>query len=809
MARPVDPRLWRYARSARTYLALSVALSLAITMSIVVAALALARVLAGVITDATRRDIGSWRVELVVFTVAVLFRAAATWWQARLAHRAGARVVAELETAVLTAGAQLPPRELESRRTELAVVVGSGLSGLRAYLAGYLPALLLSLLVPPILLAVIAAHDWISGAIILVTLPLIPIFMILIGLLTKGRAEQTLAATTRLSDQLLDLFAGMPTLRALGRESGSDGAAAAPTAPHRYGDPAPRRGRAIESTIGPDAETSAMSDRTTMRHRVRRLGDDLHRRTMSALRIAFLSSMVLEALATLSVALVAVSIGLRLVYGEMGLYAGLLALILAPDVYLPLRAVGERFHAAQDGMAAAEKAFAILEPGSGADESADGDTAAVRASAGTAGRGSTGPAGQGASGTAGRGSSGTTALRSAGPAGRGSAGSTHTARVLDGSRALGTADAAPAPAAASDFADVISGADPASTREPDGHIVIRGLSVAARDGLAPHALSGTLRRGAVTVLTGPNGSGKSTALQAILGLVAPAAGTVLVDGVPVPALDPDHWWSQVAWLPQRPVLVPGTLRDNIELLGPPADAADLEDASRATGFDTVLAELPDGWNTRLGPGGTGLSLGQRQRLALTRTLAADRAVLLLDEPTAHLDPASEARVLRALRARAAGGATVVLVAHRPALLAIADEVLTVTSSGGDTETVAAHVATPHAAVASAPEGPVRTRSIAVGEPAGRTGGEAVSPGSDPVGGDETSSTNRNAGPNTGGMSAAAVRETTCVGDESGRSTPDPAHHTGESADGAGRHVRAGAEMTSSTAGHGDRKVDAR
>ncbi|MEC3955296.1 thiol reductant ABC exporter subunit CydD [Nocardia sp. CDC153] len=560
MARPVDPRLWRHARSARRYLGLSVGLSLVTTGCIVIGALALARVLAGVITEPDHRRIDSWTVELVVFALAVGCRVAATWWQSRLAHRAGAQVVAELETAALDAGAHLPPRELESRRTELAVVVGSGLSGLRAYLAGYLPALILTALVPPVVLAVIAVHDWVSGAIIFVTLPLIPIFMILIGLLTQGKSADTLAATTRLSDQLLDLFAGMPTLRALGRE-----------------------------TAGAAGDSSR-----SMAGRVRELGDVLHRRTMSALRLAFLSSMVLEMLATLCVALVAVSIGMRLVFGHMGLYAGLLALILAPEVYLPLRAVGERFHAAQDGMAAAERAFAIIEPGPDAPDR---------------------------SGVA----------------------------------------AAPLPV----------------RRNMHGHIDIRNLSVRARDGYAPDRLSADIRPGRVTVLTGPNGCGKSTALQAILGLLTPDSGTVLVDDTPVPDLDPDDWWSYLAWLPQRPVLLPGTLRENLELLGPLAGPGEIETACAATGFDAVLADLPDGWGTRVGAGGLGLSLGQRQRLALTRTLAAPRSILLLDEPTAHLDDASEAKVLAALVARAREGATVVVVAHRPSVLAIADHIVEV------------------------------------------------------------------------------------------------------------------------------------
>ncbi|WP_330228248.1 ATP-binding cassette domain-containing protein [Nocardia sp. NBC_00508] len=627
MARPpIDPRLWRYARSARSYLALSVALSLLITGAIVLAAVLIGRVLAGVVTDPGQRTVGAWTTELTALALAIAVRVLATWVQSRLAHRAGASVVAELETAVLAAGARLSPRELDSRRTELAVVVGAGLSGLRGYLVGYVPALLLAALVPPIVLAVIAAHDLTSGVIVVITLPLIPIFMILIGLLTQGRAEATLAATTRLSDQLLDLFAGMPTLRALGRETGEAEIVPPPSAHARQvgADPGP---------LGSDAGRGH-----TMQHRVRDLGDALRLRTMRALRIAFLSSMVLELLATLSVALIAVSIGLRLVFGEMSLYAGLVALVLAPEVYLPLRMVGERFHAAQDGMAAADKAFAILESAP-----ACGDTASIRQAAPD------------------QPEQGRNALPD------------------KGSRASSSA-VVPAPG-------VASVSVPRSSISGAGLVEVTDLSMGARDGFAPAGLSATFSPGSMTVLAGPNGSGKSTAIQAILGLIAPDRGAVTVDGIDLREMDVQRWWARVAWLPQRPVLVPGTLRENLELLGaqtvddaprgPARVVDDLEAACVATGFDAVLDELPDRWNTVVGPGGVGLSLGQRQRLALTRVLAADRPILLLDEPTAHLDATAEATVLAALRVRARAGATVIVIGHRPTVLAAADRVVQV------------------------------------------------------------------------------------------------------------------------------------
>ncbi|MGV9970472.1 ABC transporter ATP-binding protein/permease [Nocardia beijingensis] len=692
MARPpIDPRLWRYARSARSYLALSVALSLVVTGAIVVAAVLIGRVLAGVVTDPAARTLGAWTAELVGLAVAIACRVLATWSQSRLAHRAGASVLAELEGAVLGTGARLSPRELDTRRTELAVVVGTGLSGLRGYLVGYLPALLLAVLVPPIVLAVIAAHDPASAVIVVITLPLIPVFMVLIGLLTQGRAEATLAATTRLSDQLLDLFAGMPTLRALGRESGE-------AAPDQRGE----SGR-------------------TMQHRVHALGDALRERTMRALRMAFLSSMVLELLATLSVALIAVSIGLRLVFGEMSLYAGLVVLVLAPEVYLPLRMVGERFHAAQDGMAAADRAFAILEstaadrvgpgistdiestesrPGHampGATLAADAEPeAADHAAPSLVGPCAAAPDGsaradisngrrtalEGALATARLSravGSGAAATRSESVPGDG----VHGEAAVGGESArVGTHGRRTAPEAAVETARRRSPASP-------GTVELRDLSVQARDGFAPAGLSAILRPGAVTVLAGPNGSGKSTAVQAILGLITPDRGAVTVDGVDVRELDPERWWARVAWLPQRPVLVPGTLRDNLELLGartvdhasrgPVRVVDDLEAACLATGFDSVLDALPERWDTVVGPGGIGLSLGQRQRLALTRVLAAERPILLLDEPTAHLDAAAEATVLAALRARARAGATVIVIGHRPTVLAAADHVVEVRS----------------------------------------------------------------------------------------------------------------------------------
>ena len=310
---------------------------------------------------------------------------------------------------------------------------------------------------------------------------------------------------------------------------------------------------------------------------------------MATLRIAFLSALVLELLATLGVALIAVGIGLRLVFGEMTLTTGLTVLLLAPDVYWPLRRIGVEFHAAQDGRAAADEAFALI-----------GEPTTSRARTQTV-----------------------------------------TAR---GAR-----------------------------------IRLEHLTVDGRDGGAPRDLNAVIDPGTVTVLTGRNGAGKSTTLQVIAGITAPSSGRVTVGGVDVADLEPTRWWGQLSWLPQRPVLVPGTVDDNLALLG---ELEDIETACAIPGFDTVVAELPDGGRTALGRGGVGLSLGQRQRLGLARALGSAAAVLLLDEPTAHLDARTEERVLRAIVARARAGATVIVVGHREPVLAIGDQVVNVVADHG-------------------------------------------------------------------------------------------------------------------------------
>ncbi|WP_441251070.1 thiol reductant ABC exporter subunit CydD [Kitasatospora sp. McL0602] len=533
--RPVDPRLLRYAGATRAFLAASVLLGGAGAALVV----AQASLIAELVVRAFQQQAYDLTGPLLLLAATALGRALVAWLTELTAHRSVARVKSDLRRQLLERATALGPAYLSGRRTgELTTLATRGVDALDDYFARYLPQLALAVVVPAVLLARIAGADWEAAAIIAGTLPLIPLFMVLIGLATQARMDRQWRTLARLSHHFLDVVAGLPTLKVF------------------------NRAKAQARTIA-------------------RITDDYRRATLRTLRIAFVSSFALELLATLSVALVAVSIGFRLVDGSLSLETGLLVLVLAPEVYLPLRQVGALYHSSVEGLSAAEQIFEVLE----------------------------------------------TPLP---PAGRVAA--------------------------------------PDLTRAT---VEIDSLTV-THPGRAHPALDGatlTITPGTTTALTGPSGAGKSTLLSALLGFATPASGRVLIhaDGAThhLAELDPESWRRQIAWVPQHPHLFAGTVAENVRLARPEASDDEVR-AALAAAHATDFAEL----TTRLGEGGSGLSAGQRQRLALARALLTDRPLVLLDEPTANLDGASEATVVEAVRALA--GRTVLLVAHRPALLAAAD-----------------------------------------------------------------------------------------------------------------------------------------
>ncbi|GAA2875615.1 thiol reductant ABC exporter subunit CydD [Streptomyces mexicanus] len=538
--KPIDPRLLRHARATRLFLFATVALGALGAGLVIAQAMLIAEAVVGAFQH--RMTVGELRTPLLLLVAVACGRALVSWLTELAAHRTSAAVKSELRGRLLEHAAALGPGRLGGQRTgSLVTLATRGVDALDDYFSRYLPQLGLAVVVPVAVLARIVTEDWVSAAIIVGTLPLIPVFMMLIGWATQSRMDRQWRLLSRLSGHFLDVVAGLPTLKVFGR-----------------------------------AKAQAES--------IRHITGEYRRATLRTLRIAFLSSFALELLSTLSVALVAVTIGMRLVSGDMDLYTGLVILVLAPEAYLPLRQVGAQYHAAAEGLAAAEEIFAVLE--------------------------------------------------------------------------------SPLPA---------SGTRPV----PDcGAVAFENVGV-RYPGRTDDAVSGvsfTVEAGETVALVGPSGAGKSTLLHVLLGFVRPTEGRVRIGDADLTDLDLEQWRSRIAWVPQRPHLYAGTIAENVRLARPDADEAAVRAALADAGALAFVDALPEGMDTVLGEDGTGLSAGQRQRLALARAFLADRPVLLLDEPTAALDGATEAEIVQAVR-RLSVGRTVLLVVHRPALLGVADRVV--------------------------------------------------------------------------------------------------------------------------------------
>ncbi|HEY7622707.1 MAG TPA: thiol reductant ABC exporter subunit CydD [Solirubrobacteraceae bacterium] len=541
--RAFDQRLLRRTRAARPLLVADVALGVATVVPVLVQATLLARIVARAFDGAAVADL---RVELAALALAFCARGLLAWGMEVAGRRAAADVLSELRLALVRRRLAAQPTSADGAEAgEIATAAVQGIDALEAYFARYLPQAVLASVVPLAVIAWVASLDVESAIVMALTLPLVPVFMWLIGRASEQRARERWHALRRLSNHFLDVVRGLPTLRAF------------------------NRGQAQAQTI---AEVSE-------RHRAA---------TMGTLRLSFLSGSVLELAATLGVALVAVTIGVRLVDGGVGLQVAMTVLVLAPELYLPLRRLGAEFHASADGLAVAERILALL----------DAPATAV----------------------------------------------------------AGGAQRAPSPAVATVRLERVSFAYP------------------SRAGLVLDGLDLELRPGEVVALVGESGAGKSTAAALLLGLLAPTAGRITVGGADLARCDIEAWRRQVAWVPQRPALVRGSIADNIRLGRPSACEHDVSRAAVMAGADRFIGALAAGYETMVGDGGRPLSPGERRRVGLARAALRDAPLVILDEPTADLDPASVAVVAQAVE-RLAAGRTLLVIAHRDEVVERADRVI--------------------------------------------------------------------------------------------------------------------------------------
>ncbi|MFA7249511.1 MAG: thiol reductant ABC exporter subunit CydD [Dehalococcoidia bacterium] len=564
--RALDARLLRAARGAVVALGAAVALGAISALLAIAQATLLSSAIAAAVDGA---GASALRTALIALAAVFAGRAIAGWAQQAAAYRASVSVKSNLRRRLVERVATLGPRwSSRARSGEVVALATRGLDALDAYFARYLPQLALAVIVPIAVVVALATSDLLAALTVALTVPLVPAFMALVGIASERSTRGRWHALARLAHYFTDVVAGLPTLKVFGRSRAQ-----------------------IE--------------------RLREVTDEYRRESLATLRVAFLSAFVLELLAALSVALVAVGVGLRLLHGDLQLRTALFVLLLAPEAYLPLRQLGLHYHASEEGLDAAGDALRFIESGPG----------------------------------------------------------------------------------------------PAGPRLPvpglrDGELRVEGVTVVHpdRDLAAPQRASFGVRPGEIVALTGASGSGKTTLLQVILGLWPPDSGRVVIEGrggvVDLDQVDGESWRRRVAWVSQGPFLTPGSVAENIRLAAPDAADIAIAQALASVGLGDVDRSM------ELGERGSGLSSGQRRRVAVARALLRPGTeLLLLDEPTAGLDAASESAVLSAVVSAArTRGLAVILVAHRPASLAIADRVVPVFAGRGVTGTL-----TPHAETGCAPE----------------------------------------------------------------------------------------------------------
>lgn len=528
---------------ARGPLRAAIALGLLASLLLIAQAWLIAFVVDAVIFEA--RPLGE--MALGLFGLLGLFagRFALVWLSEQIAFEAGARAKTAARAEIAAHARALGPVRVARFSTgELASMSADGVETLGPYFADYLPGRALAALTPVALVAVIYPSWWVAGLAMTLTAPFIPLFMWLIGKGAQTRSDRQWRRLARMSAHFFDVTQGLATLKLF--------------------NAARREAQAVATA-----------------------SDAYRRDTMDVLRVAFLSSLALEFLAAVSIALVAVFIGFRLLAGEMDFRPAFFILLLAPDFYLPLRRLGTLRHARMDALGAVERmaAFFAAEPPE---------------------------------------------------------------------RPSGQARLSPDQGVALGFEAVRFSYDEA-----------RAALTEATFSISP---------GERVALVGASGAGKSTVFNLLMRFETPQAGRVTVNGEDIAALDLAAWRAQIAWVPQNPQLLRASVADNIRL-GAPETSLDAvrEAAAQARALDFVEA-LPEGFDTLLGEGGRALSGGQTQRIALARAFLRDAGLVLLDEPTASLDRASEAAIKAAVDAHAPGR-TVITIAHRLATARDADRVI--------------------------------------------------------------------------------------------------------------------------------------
>ena len=542
-----NPRLLHLTKNSRPWLILTILVGFLSGILTISQAGLISRIISRVFLEA--HTLGEVR-KLLLFTLGVLIlRAALVWFSSLSAKAIAVEVKTRVRRSLLEKIKDLGPAYLGGEKSgEISSTVVEGVEALDLYFSQYLPQLVLSALVPLTILVFVFPQDILSGFVLLVTAPLIPYFMYLIGSQAKKMTDRQFGTLSRLAAQFLDSLGGLTTLKLYN-------------------------------------QAKAQSQK------IRDTSDEYRKTTMKVLQVTFLSALALELLATLSTAVVAVEIGLRLLYFRVSLEGALFLLMIAPEFYIPLRLLGLRFHAGMEGQSAATRIFEIL---------------------------------------------GQEPLR------KDEEGSTETGDL----------------------------------NRPIDTITLEGVSFSypGEERFALKDLNITIHQGESIALVGESGAGKSTLASLLLGFFPPSEGEIKINSRVLRDGDLDRWREKVAWVPQNPALFQDTIAANIRLARPEADHGAVAAAASAAHLAEFIESTPAGYQTRIGEGGSRLSGGQAQRLALARAFLKDAPVLLLDEPTSQLDPVVETQLADSTR-KLMRGRTTITIAHRFNTIYQADRIL--------------------------------------------------------------------------------------------------------------------------------------
>jgi ATP-binding cassette subfamily C protein CydD len=538
----IDKNLWHYAKLHIPYLAGTIISGCLCGGLIVGQAYGLALLIGNVFIKG--QNLEQVLPLLLGVLVIITLRALLSWLEEWLALQLARGVQTDLRRAWLDKIERLGPVQLKTEKTgELLYLFTEGLDTLQAYFGKYLPQLFKSGILPLLFLGFIFPQDLITGLILAVTAPMLPVFMVLIGRWAEAATKKQWQVLSRMTGYFQDILQGLVTLKMLNQSR--------------------RHGEQVEA-----------------------VSEDFRRTSLRVLRIAFLSALTMELFSTISIALVAVGLGVRLVEGMLGFQIAFFLLLLAPEFYLPIRSLGNQYHASLNGVEAAERIFRFLaEP-------------------------------------------------------------EEVKLAVGGQKASGRIDIC--------FEEV----DYQYEKE---NLVLKQVSF-------------TVVPGEKVALVGSSGGGKSTILHLLMGFITPGGGRILVGGQDLAAVDLETWRTQIAWIPQKPYILAGTIKENLLLGQEEITGEELAGACRRFGLQQLIEQLPEGYETRIGPGGRPLSGGQEQLLAITRAGLKQAPVLLLDEATANLDLLREDEVQRAL-SELMEGKTVLAVAHRLQTISKMDKIL--------------------------------------------------------------------------------------------------------------------------------------